>query len=91
MCWGLAKPGLFTYTIQPVVHNITKDSLAAGDALLCDSHHIVLFSSWSDSGKTHYVSMEEIDPQHGTLKRVNPYPYYSNTTCFHPIRFNSVC
>ncbi len=24
MCWLLTKPGLFTYTIQPVIHNITK-------------------------------------------------------------------
>ena len=62
-----------------------------GDALLCDSHHIVLFVSWTDSAKSHYVAMEEVDPEHGTVKRINPYPYYSNTTCFHPVRYNSVC
>ena len=48
---------MFTYTIQSVTHNITKAEMLDGDALLCDSHHIVLFAGWSDTAKSHYVAM----------------------------------
>lgn len=58
MCWELAKPGLYTYTMHTVAHNISKTDLLAGDALNCDPYHIVLFAGWSDAGKTHYVAME---------------------------------
>ena len=57
MCWELAKPGLTTFTMHTVAHNINKDELAAGDAMNCDSRHIVLFAGWADSGKTQYVAM----------------------------------
>lgn len=91
MAWELSKPGLTTYTMHTVAHNISKDSLQVGDALNCDSEHIVLFAGWSDSSKTHYIAMEETRPGEGTVKRVTPYPYWSNQGCFHPIRYNNVC
>lgn len=58
MAWMLSKPGLTTYTMGSVSHGISKDSLAAGDAMNCASRHILLFAGWSDSSRTHYVSME---------------------------------
>lgn len=91
MCWELDKPGLTTFTMHTVAHNITKDQLQPGDAMNCDSEHIVLFAGWTDSAKTHYVIMEEANTQEGTVKKVVPYPYSYNTGCFHPIRFNNVC
>jgi hypothetical protein len=91
MCWELAKPGLYTYTIQTVSHNITKEQLLPGDAMLCDSHHIVLFDGWADSAHTHFVAMEENSPAVGTIKRATPYPYWNADNCYHPIRYNNVC
>jgi cell wall-associated NlpC family hydrolase len=57
MCWELAKPGLTTFTLHTVSHNITKNDLQPGDAMNCDSHHVVLFDGWTDSGRTHYTAM----------------------------------
>lgn len=59
MCWQLSKPGLTTSTMGSVSKSIAKNDLQAGDALLCEGHHIALFAGWSDSGKTHYIAMEE--------------------------------
>jgi hypothetical protein len=91
MCWQLSKPGLTTQTMHTVATNIGKDSLQPGDALNCDSEHIVLFGGWTDSEKTHYIAYEETRPGEGTVKRATPYPYWYNTGCFHPIRYNNVC
>lgn len=77
--------------MHTVAHNITKDELQPGDAMNCDSEHIVLFAGWTDSTKTHYVIMEEANTQEGTVKKVVPYPYSYNPGCFHPIRYNNVC
>ena len=59
MAWDLsfAKPGLTTYTMHTVATNISKDQLQNGDALNCDSRHIVLFGGWTDSSKSHYWSL----------------------------------
>ena len=35
MCWELAKPGLHTWTMHEVAHNISKNDLQAGDAMNC--------------------------------------------------------
>lgn len=60
MAWNLdwTKPGLTTYTMHTVAHNISQGELINGDALNCDSRHIVLFGGWTDSTKTHYFSLE---------------------------------
>lgn len=62
MCWELSKPGLTTQTMHTVASNINKDQLAPGDALNCDSEHIILFAGWADGAKTHFVGMEETKP-----------------------------
>lgn len=91
MCWELGKPGLTTFTMHTVATNIGKDQLQPGDAMNCDSRHIVLFAGWADGGKTQYVAMEEANSATGTVKRNIPYPYYNGDTCFHPIKYNGVC
>ena len=57
MCWELSKPGLTTQTMHTVSHSITKSELLEGDAIICESTHVLLFEKWSDSSKTHFVSM----------------------------------
>lgn len=58
MCWELARPGLTTFTMHTVAHNIDKGALAPGDAMNCDSRHIVLFAGWTDGSQSKYVAME---------------------------------
>jgi hypothetical protein len=57
MCWLLAKPGLTTFTMHTVARDITKAELQPGDAMNCDSRHIVLFAGWADAGKNQYIAM----------------------------------
>lgn len=91
MCWGLARPGLSTYTMHTVASNINKGDLAPGDALNCDTTHIVLFAGWVDAAQTKYIGMQETNPSTGTVKGPIPYPYFGGDGCFHPIRYNDVC
>lgn len=91
MCWGLAKPGLVTWTFPKVAKNITKAQLLPGDAMNCEARHILLFVGWTNSSKTHYYSMEEANSKTGTIKRVTPYPYWNGDKCFHPIRYTKAC
>ena len=93
MAWNLnfAKPGLTTSNMHIVSTNITKDKLDNGDAMNCDTRHIVIFGGWTDSTKSHYWSFEESNPSTGTIKSVVPYPFWNNDGCFHPIRYNDVC
>ncbi len=58
MCWELARPGLSTFTMHTVAHNIDKGALAPGDAMNCDSRHILLFAGWTDGSQSKYVAME---------------------------------
>jgi hypothetical protein len=91
MAWEASKPGLTTYTLPSISHPISKSSLQPGDILLCQSEHVVLFGGWSSSDHTHYVAFEETRPGEGTVKRLTPYPYWYNTGCFLPYRYNHVC
>jgi len=91
MAWGLATPGLTTFTLDTVSHRITKNELQPGDVLLDKTEHVVLFGGWSTKTKDHYVAFEETRPGEGTVKRVTPYPYWYNTAAFIPYRYNSVC
>jgi len=90
MAWEAAKPGYTTQTLPHISHPISKASLQPGDVLLCTSEHVVIFGGWS-GGQTHFVAYEETRPGEGTVKRVTPYPYWYNTGCFKPYRFNQVC
>jgi len=89
MAWEAAKPGYTTFTMHEISHPITRAELQPGDILLCASEHVVLFGGWVDSG--HYTAFEETRPGEGTVKRTTPYPYWYNTACFLPYRYNSVC
>lgn len=91
-CSGyVSKPGLTTYTMHTVFHNIIKEHLESGDAMNCDSYHILLFMGWTDNLKTHYVGLEESTSANSAVKRITPYPYWTHTDCFHPIRYNNIC
>jgi len=89
MAWQGMKPGWTTYTLPSVAHPIDKTSLQPGDVLLCTTEHVVIFGGWADS--SHYIALEETQPSTGTMKSVVPYPYWYNTGCFKPYRYNSVC
>jgi hypothetical protein len=91
MAWGLDKPGRTTETLPGVSKQITKAELMEGDVLLCTSEHVVLFGGWADAAKTNYIAYEETRPGEGTVKRTTPYPYWYNTACFVPHRYNEVC
>jgi len=91
MAWETAKPGYTTFTLPHIAHPISKASLQPGDVLLCTTEHVLIFDGWSGGGKTHFMAFEETRPGEGTVKRVTPYPYWYNTGCFKPYRFNQVC
>jgi MYXO-CTERM domain-containing protein len=55
--WGLAAPGLTTYTIDTVSHEIGWDELEPGDAVVKYDQHIMLFKEWA-GGSTFYVYEE---------------------------------
>jgi len=89
MCWETSKPGYTTETMPSISHGISRGDLQPGDALLCASEHVVLFGGWVDSDN--YWGYEETVPGTGTIKSSVPYPYWYNTGCFLPYRYNSVC
>jgi len=91
MAWESSKPGHTTFTMPTISREITKAELQNGDVLLCVSEHVVLFGGWADADHTHYIAYEETRPGEGTVKRVTPYPYWYNTGCFIPHRYDSVC
>jgi len=91
MTWSLEKPGLTTSTLPSVSHKISKDELQAGDILLNEQEHVVLFAGWANTDRTLYIAMEETKPGEGTVKRVTPYPYWYDTSLFIPYRYNKVC
>jgi hypothetical protein len=91
MAWEAAKPGYTTFTLHEISHPISKNDLQPGDILLCASEHVVIFGGWTSGAHSEYTAFEETRPGEGTVKRATPYPYWYNTGCFLPYRFNSVC
>jgi len=91
MAWETSKPGYTTFTLPEISHPISKSELQEGDVLLCTTEHVVLFGGWTDSDKSHYMAYEETTPGTGTIKSVAPYPYWYNTGCFKPYRYDKVC
>jgi len=89
MAWEAAKPGYTTETLPQISHPISKGELQPGDILLCRTEHVVLFGGWTSGGD--YIAYEETKPGEGTVRRATPYPYWYNTACFQPYRYNSVC
>lgn len=81
--WGLARPGLSTYSLRRVGDFITKPQLRRGDALLSPTTHVVMFDKWADAGRTSYWGYEESSSQ-GAVHRVIPYPYWPGYGDFKP-------
>jgi hypothetical protein len=75
--WGLDPPGANTDGLMgsQYSHQITKDDLQPGDALIAGDH-TVLFGGWADASHTKYIALEDNGSQ-GTVSHVIPYPYYS--------------
>ncbi len=103
MAWGLATPGLTTYTLPSVASPISKDDLQPGDILLnsngggnADFAHVVLFEGWVDSSHTSYNGYEEVyAPGYyiGAHHTTNvPYPYWSgyDPQDYVPMRLNTL-
>jgi hypothetical protein len=58
--------------------------------MIAESHHVVLFDGWTNSGKAHYIAMEA-NTKEGTVKKTIPYPYFNGDNSLHSIRYNQVC
>jgi|SRR4051812_23816221 hypothetical protein len=71
-----------THEFDQLGHEITRDDLQPGDALLwkgeggygVDGGHVLLFARWADPGRTHYLGFELAGNQCARLWTV-PYPY----------------
>ncbi|MEU9111431.1 hypothetical protein AB0D04_06490 [Streptomyces sp. NPDC048483] len=74
--WGLEPPGRDTMGLMKddVSHQITKDDLKPGDALIARNHTVV-FGGWADESHTKYIALEDNGSQ-GTVSQVIPYPYF---------------
>lgn len=83
MAWGLARPGLSTYSLRRVGDFITKPQLRRGDALLSPTTHVVLFDSWANAERTEYWGYEESSSQGAVYRRI-PYPYWPGYGDFKP-------
>jgi len=103
MAWGLSQPGLTTYTLPKVSHQISKDELQPGDILLnqwggwavagSPDAHVVIFDGWTDSSHTHYNAYEENPFWGGAHYTQNiPYPFWPgyDSSDYLPMRFNSL-
>lgn len=103
MAWGLPQPGLTTYTLPTVSHQIRKDDLQPGDILLnqwggwtmpgSPDAHVVIFDSWVDSSHTNYNAYEENPYWNGAHYTTNiPYPFWPgyDTSDYVPMRLNSL-
>ncbi|MFJ3903649.1 peptidoglycan-binding protein [Streptomyces sp. NPDC090025] len=74
---------------------ISKDELRPGDILLFHNasnpgagSHVVLFAGWANANGTAYVAYEQTRPR--TVKRTNPYAYYSHSGAYVPYRYRNV-
>ncbi|GAB4078615.1 hypothetical protein [Nostocoides australiense] len=81
--WGLARPGLTTWSLRRVGDFIHKPQLRRGDALLDPNRHVVLFDKWADAGHTSYWGYEESSSQ-GAVHRIIPYPYWPGYGTYKP-------
>ena len=50
------------------------------------SEHVLIFSSWANSGKTQYYAYEQTPPQ--TVYHVVDYPYWAGYGTYLPYRLN---
>ncbi|GAA2739734.1 hypothetical protein GCM10010440_03720 [Kitasatospora cinereorecta] len=94
MAWGLGTSQT-TWTLPNFADRIGKDDLQPGDALIFNNaanpesgSHVVLFGGWADDAHTRYVALEQTRP--GTMKRTNPYAYWSNSGSYLPYRYRGL-
>ena len=86
-CWALGSDhSTISIGSGSFAHNISKDDLEPGDALLKDvdtgtysptDRHVVLFGGWTDDTKTYYWCYEEggwVHPAYADVVKM-PYPY----------------
>ncbi len=98
MAWELSTPGLTTYTLGTVSHQITESDLQPGDVLLNANGggnpnlaHAVIFNSWANPQHTAYNGYEESPYVGGAHYSTNlPYPYWSgdDPQGYVPMRYN---
>ncbi|CCH75331.1 putative hypothetical protein [Nostocoides australiense Ben110] len=81
--YGLARPGLSTYTLRRVGDFIKKPQLKRGDLLLDPTRHVVLFDKWADAEHTSYWGYEESSSQ-GAVHRIIPFPYWPGYGTYRP-------
>jgi hypothetical protein len=76
--WGLPKPGTNCIGLMgsAISHQITKDELQPGDALICNTH-VALFGGWANPDQSEYYALEDNGVE-GTVAHVIPYPYFSH-------------
>ncbi|MGC9437695.1 hypothetical protein [Streptomyces sp. WG5] len=93
MAWNLdSSLTTPTFASAGVTETISKGELKAGDALLDDdagaSGHIVLFHKWANDAKTEYWGYEFSGS--GVHHRVIPYPYFTGSGPYVPVRNKSI-
>lgn len=94
MAWKLGS-NEWTGSLANFAVRISKNDLKPGDMLLFHNpsnpgagSHVVIFAGWANSARTQYVAYEQTRPK--TVKRTNPYAYYSNSGSYIPYRYKNV-
>ena len=87
MAWNLGTSAT-TWTLPNYSRQISKGELKAGDVLLNVNEHVLIFSSWANSGQTQYWAYEQTPPQ--TVYHIVDYPYWAgyNPSAYLPYRLN---
>jgi len=94
MCWGLYKPGAYTWIWGSYGEPIDKAALQPGDALVSPRNHAVIFGGWADPEHATYycyemsysASKNSTSTPDGTRCRVTPYPYWGEDYTYAPYR-----
>ena len=95
MAWELSTPGLTTYTLGTVSHQISPNDLQPGDVLLNadgggnpNLAHVVIFNGWANPQHTYYWAYEQTPPH--TVYHQLPYPYWpgDDPQGYVPMRYN---
>lgn len=75
--WEFPKPGVYSGNlVGHYCEKVGKDHLEMGDIMVNPSTHELLFHSWADSTKSHYVAIE-LGGSPGSVKYTIPWPYWS--------------
>ncbi|MEI6624080.1 MAG: fibronectin type III domain-containing protein, partial [Actinomycetes bacterium] len=88
MAWGLDS-SLTTWSLPNVSHEISKDELQPGDALLNTYSHVALFVGWANDAHTSYEVYEENGAYMVAMSDTIAYPY-RGLSGYVPYRYNNV-